>query len=61
MTLHRVSVVMVSRIMINLRDPTLHEPADNDGTVTEPNAGPVSTVVLEDLSTTAGTAPEPSP
>jgi len=56
-----VSVVMVSRIMINLRDPTLHEPADNDVTDTEPNAGPVSTVVLEDLSTTVGTAPEPNP
>jgi len=52
---------MVSRIMISLRDPTLREPADDDGTVTAPNAGPVSTIVLEDISTTVGTAPEHNP
>ena len=49
---------MISRLMINLRDPTLHNPADSDGTATSSHAGPVSTVVLDTFSTTAGTAPE---
>jgi hypothetical protein len=53
---------MVSRLMINLRDPTLHKPADGDGTDTASHAGPVSTVVLENtFSTTVETAPEHNP
>ena len=53
---------MVSRLMINLRDPTLHKPADSDVTDTGFHAGPVSTVVLENtFSTTIDTAPEHNP
>jgi hypothetical protein len=40
---------MISRLMINLRDPTLHRPADCDGTVTTSHAGYVSTVALEEI------------
>lgn len=42
---------MVSRLMINLRDPTLHRPADCDGTITTSHAGyhDVSTVALEEI------------
>lgn len=42
-----LSVVMISRLMINLRDPTLHKPADSDGIVTASHAGLMSTVALE--------------
>ena len=46
---------MISRLMINLRDPTLHKPADSDGVVTAYHAGPISTLALEDtFSTTVG-------
>ena len=38
---------MVSRLMINLRDPTLHKQADSDETDTASYAGHVSTVLLE--------------
>jgi hypothetical protein len=34
--------------MINLRDPTIHSPADRDGTVTTSHVGYVSTLVLDD-------------
>jgi hypothetical protein len=51
---------MVSRLMINLRDPTLHKPADSDGTDTASHAGPISTIVLEDTFLSVGTAPESS-
>lgn len=40
---------MVSRLMINLRDPMLHSPSDRDGAVTS-HVGYVSTVVLNDTS-----------
>jgi len=53
-----LSVVMVSRIMINLRDPALHKPADHDETVTTAHDGcVVSTFVLDDspYTTTGGT------
>jgi hypothetical protein len=46
---------MISRLMINLRDPTLHKPADCDGTVTTSHAGYVSTVVLEEIILTPTT------
>jgi hypothetical protein len=46
---------MVSRIMINLRDPALQRPADRHETVTTAHGGCVSTLVLDDsLCTTAG-------
>jgi len=51
---------MVSRIMINLRAPTLGNPANSDGTDTASHAGQISTVVLEDTFLTVGTAPESS-
>jgi len=55
-----LSVVMVSRIMINLHDPTLHRPTDCDETVTTSNGGCVSTVVLGEITctTTVGTQSE---
>jgi hypothetical protein len=48
---------MVSRIMINLRDPALHRPADRDETVTTAHGGCVSTLVLDDslYTNTGGT------
>jgi len=39
---------MISRLMINLRDPELHEPDDRDGAFTTARAGYISTVVLDD-------------
>lgn len=59
-SLNRVSVAMVSRLMINLRDPTLLKPADSDGSDSASHAGPISTVVLEETFPTIGTAPETS-
>jgi hypothetical protein len=38
---------MISRLMINLRDPTLHNPADCD---TTSHDGYVSTFVLDDMA-----------
>jgi len=55
-----VSVAMVSRLMINLREVTLDKPANSDGTDTASHAGPISTVVLEDTFLSVGTAPESS-
>ena len=56
----RLSVVMTSRLMINLRDPSLHRPDDSDEGDYDslPNAGYVSTVVLEldTFSSTVGTS-----
>lgn len=53
---------MISRIMISLRDPTLHEPADSDGGVTTAYAGYISTVVLGDThSTMVDSMPESTP
>jgi hypothetical protein len=51
---------MVSRIMINLRDPTLHSLAGRDETVTTSHYGRVSTLVLGDITytTTVGTQSE---
>jgi hypothetical protein len=46
---------MISRLMINLRDPTLHRPADSDGTVTTSPPGYVSTVALEEIILTHNT------
>ena len=46
---------MISRLMINLRDPTLHKPADSDEIVSASHAGPISTVALEDIFSTTGT------
>ncbi|KAF8500192.1 hypothetical protein F5888DRAFT_1632981 [Russula emetica] len=43
-----LSVVMISRLMINLRDPTIHSPADRDETVTTSHVGYLSTLVLDD-------------
>jgi hypothetical protein len=40
--------------MINLRDPTLHKPADSDGIVTASHPRPISTAVLEDTFITIG-------
>jgi hypothetical protein len=40
--------------MINLRDPTLHKPADSDGIVPASHPGPISTAVLEDNFITIG-------
>ena len=50
---------MVSRIMINLRDPALHRQADLDETVTTSHGGCVSTLVVDDslYTTTGGTLP----
>jgi hypothetical protein len=39
---------MISRLMINLRDPTIHSPADRDETVTTSHVGYLSTLVLDD-------------
>jgi len=50
-----ISVVMISRLMINLRDPTLHKSADGDGIVSTSYAGPISTVVLEDTFSATST------
>jgi len=50
-----LSVVMISRLMINLREPTLHRPADCDGTVTTSHAGYVSTVAFEEIILTPNT------
>jgi len=44
--MHRLSVVMVSRLVINLRDPTLHGQTDSNETDTT-YVGHVSTVLLE--------------
>jgi hypothetical protein len=54
-----LSVVMVSRIMINLRDPALQRQADLDETVTTCHGGCVSTFVVDDslYTTTGGTLP----
>jgi len=43
-----LSVVMITRLMINLRDPTIHSSADRDGTVTTSHVGYVSTLVLDE-------------
>jgi len=59
-----LSVVMVSRIMINLRDPTLCRPVDRDEVVTSTShGGCLSTPVLDDslYATTAGTLSESNP
>ena len=45
---------MTSRLMINLRDPTLHKPVDSDGIVTASRPRPISTAVLEDTFITMG-------
>ena len=45
---------MTSRLMINLRDPTLHKAADTDGIVTASHTRPISTAVLEDAFITTG-------
>lgn len=42
---------MISRLMINMRDPALHSPADLDGTLTTSHVGYVSTFVPDDVST----------
>jgi len=47
-----LSVVMISRIMISLRDPKLHKPVDCDETVTTSDAGYISTVMLDDILST---------
>ena len=47
-TSYRLSVVMITRLMINLRDPTIHSLIDRDGTVTTSHVGYVSTLVLGD-------------
>jgi len=53
---------MISRIMISLRDPTLHKPANSDGAVTTAHAGYISTIVLGDtLSTMVESMPESTP
>lgn len=39
---------MITRLMINLRDPTIHSPVDRDGAVTTSHVGYVSTLVLDD-------------
>jgi hypothetical protein len=46
-----LSVVMISRLMINMRDPALHNPTDYDETLTTSHAGYVSTFMLDDVST----------
>ena len=38
---------MITRLMINLRDPAIHSPTDHDRTVTTSHVGYVSTLVLE--------------
>ena len=38
---------MITRLMINLRDPTIHSPIDRDGTVITSHVGYVSTLVLD--------------
>jgi len=48
-------VVMVSRLMINLRDPGLHESDDRDGAFTTTRVGYISTVVLNDVFSTTRT------
>jgi hypothetical protein len=61
---YRISVVMISRLMINLRDPTLHSPAGCDGTVTTSHAGYVSTFMLDDtpsIRVATQTETDPSP
>jgi len=50
-----LSLVMVSRLMINLRDPGLHEPDDRDGAFTTTRVGYISTFVLNDVSSTTTT------
>jgi len=54
---------MVSRIMINLRDPTLRRPVDRDEVVSTSQGGCLSTPVLDDSlnATTAGTLSESNP
>jgi hypothetical protein len=42
---------MISRLMINMRDPALQSPADWDGTLTTSHVGYVSTFALDDVST----------
>jgi len=42
-----LSVVMITRLMINLRDPTIHTATDRDGVVTTSHIGYVSTLVLD--------------
>jgi len=54
-----LSVVMISRLMINLRDPTLDRLADFDMALTMSHDGRISTFVLEDTST--GSVPESNP
>jgi len=52
---------MVSRLMINLRDPTLHRQTDSDEIDTTSYAGHVSTVLLElNTLSAAGASPENS-
>ena len=36
---------MITRLMINLRDPTIHSPADRDEAVTTSHVGYVSTLM----------------
>jgi len=57
---YTLTVVMVSRLMINLRDPVLHRSDDSDETDcdTPPYAGYVSTVILE-LDTFSGIVETP--
>ena len=52
---------MVSRLMINLRDPILHRQTDSDEIDTMSYAGHVSTVLLElNTLTAVGASPEKS-
>lgn len=51
---------MISRLMINLRDPTLGRPADFDMALTASH-GRISTIVLELEDTSAGSMPESNP
>ena len=53
---------MVSRLMINLRDPTLSRPTDIDMALATCRDGRISTFVLEDtLPTTVGSVSESNP
>jgi len=47
-TPYRLSIVMITRLMINLRDPKIHSPAERDGIVTTSHVGYVSTLVMDD-------------
>jgi hypothetical protein len=43
---------MISRLMINLRDPELHKPDDRDEALTTTHGGYISTIVLDHAYTT---------